>query len=150
MQITVTRQINAPIDKVFNVFSDLGKVEDRITGISKIEMLEGDEKMAVGTKWVETREMFGQTATETMWVTDLQANRSYVVEAESRGVKYKSTYEFESNDQGTEVIMTFEGTPVTLSAKIMGALTTPFFKGASQKALEVDMDELKEVCEQGA
>ena len=39
--------IDAPISKVFEVFSDLRKAQDRIAGIKKIVMIEGPAKMQI-------------------------------------------------------------------------------------------------------
>lgn len=146
MKISSTVTINADISKVFTVFTDLGKASDRISGISKLEVLEGPSKLAVGTKWKETRTVFGKEATETMWVTELSKNKSYSVDAESHGTKYSSTFTFSSVDGGTEVTWVFAGTPQTFGAKVMGLLGI-LFKGATQKMLEADLQDLKKACE---
>ena len=147
MEIKSARQVNAPIERVFDVFSDVKKAEERIEGITKLEILDRGDTIGVGTKWRETRVMFGKEATEVMWITSFKPNESYEVEAESHGTKYKSVYNFTPNDKGVLVEMTFEGIPVSFSAKIMRIFFF-LFKGSTQKALEADMDNLRSICEQ--
>lgn len=146
MKITDSITIKAPLDKVFNVFTDLEKATERVKSISKLEVLEGPGLLQVGTKWRETRTMFGKEATEEMWVTALEPNASYEVAAESQGTKYLSRYQFTQNGEATEVSLVFEGMPLTASAKLMNALGF-LFAGAAKKALHKDLEDLKAVCE---
>lgn len=142
MKITDAITINAPVERVFSVFTDLEKATSRVKGINSIEVLEGSAQMQVGTKWRESRTMMGKEATEVMWVSELAPNASYIVDAESHGMKYQSKYSFQQNGAATEVKMTFEGTPVSTSAKMMNVLGA-LFAGASKKALHRDLEDLK-------
>lgn len=146
MEVHASKHINAPIDVTFDVFSDIPNVQERIEGITKVEIL-SDITQGVGTRWRETRVMFGKEATEEMEISDLKANRSYEVVASSRGIDYHSTYTFTEQDGGTLVEMVFSGKPITLLAKLMTPLGY-LFKNATRKALEADMDNLKIICEQ--
>ena len=146
MKVAAEIDIQAPIEKVFSVFSDLNHTADRIQGIKSVEILSGPAQMAIGTKWKETRVMFGKEATETMWVTELTSPQKYVVEAKSHNMKYRSTYNFTPAADGTQVAMTFEGTPQTMGAKIINTIFS-FMAGSTKKMLLQDMQDLKEVCE---
>lgn len=46
MKISASILIQAPIERVFSVFSDLGKLEERVTDIQKIEVLQEPAQMA--------------------------------------------------------------------------------------------------------
>lgn len=146
MNVRSTISIKAPMEKVFEYFSDIQKAEERIEGINKIEIL-SDEKSGAGLKWRETRTMFGKEATEIMWITDFNPPVTYSVEAESHGMKYHSTYTFDQEGDNTMVEMVFEGTPVSLWAKISAPLFGVVFKGATKKALQKDMHDLKKLLE---
>lgn len=146
MKIQDNISINADRARVFEVFCDLENAAANISAISKVEVLAGPAQLNLGTKWRETRTMFGTEATEEMWVTGYEQDVSYVAEAESRGAHYRSEYRFTPEGSGTRVDMTFEGVPLTLGARlasILGAL----FAGASKKALHQDLVDLKRVCE---
>lgn len=147
MTVTSTITIAAPIERVWELFTDFPNAAERIQGISKMEFLEKDGRAEVGMKWRETRVMFGKEATEVMWITDLQPNRSYVVEAESHGVHYTSTYTFTPTNGGTQVTLTFGGEPQTFMARVMGAIMAPLMSGSIKKMLLADMEDLKKVAE---
>jgi len=146
MEIRAVRDIDAPIERVFEVFSDITKVEERISGITKVEIL-SDVTEGIGTRWRETRVMFGQEATEEMEISVFKPNQSYEVVAASHGAEYHSIYRFSEANGKTRVEMVFSGKPVSFMAKLMAPLGF-LMKGATQKALEADMDELKAVCEE--
>lgn len=148
MRIEVSRQINAPIERVFEVYTDLPNAADRISGIESIEVLT-DEPFAVGTRWKETRIMMGKAATEKMWITAVEPNKSYTAEAESCGTHYASTYTFEAIDGGTRVTMSFAGRPVKLWAWLMMPLGV-LMVGSLKKMMAKDLDDLAAVCEQAA
>ena len=147
MTVTAELKIAAPIERVWELFTDFPKAANRIKGITKMEFLEKDGRAEVGMKWRETRVMFGKEATEVMWITSLEPNRSYVVEAESHGVHYTSTYTFRSTDGGTEVTLTFGGEPQTFVARVMGAIMGPLMSGTIKKMLLADMTDLKNIAE---
>ncbi len=146
MKISSSITIKASISDVFDVFTDLNKTPERVSEIKSLEVLEGPEKLAVGTKWKETRKVFGKEETETMWVSELKKNESYTVDAESHGSKYRSVITFKEVDGGTEVTWTFTGTPQTFGAKVMSIMFI-FFAGATKKLVDKDLEDLKKACE---
>ena len=148
MDVRVSKHIAAPIDVVFNVFSDITKIEDRIDGITKVEIL-SDVTSGVGTRWRETRVMFGREATEEMEISTLTPNQSYEVVASSHGMDYHTIYTFKEQGGGTLVEMVFSGKPISLTAKLMTPLGF-LMKGTTRKLLDADMDNLKALCEQQA
>ncbi|MEL7485039.1 MAG: SRPBCC family protein, partial [Planctomycetota bacterium] len=66
--IHVSETVNASIEDVFAVASDIANAAERIGGIDSVEMLT-EGPVGMGTKWRETRTMFGKQADETMWIT---------------------------------------------------------------------------------
>lgn len=148
MEIRLSKVIDAPIERTFEVFADITKAQDRIAGITNIEIL-SDTTEGVGTRWRETRVLFGREATEEMEISAYQPNQSYEVVAASHGTEYHTIYTFTEQDDGTLVEMVFTGKPVSLAAKLMSPLAF-LFKGATEKALEDDMNALKAVCEHEA
>ncbi len=145
MQVRVSRHIAAPIDVTFNVFSDVTQIAERIQGINKVDIL-SEVTHGGGTRWRETRVMFGREATEEMEISAYTPSQSYEVVASSHGMDYHTIYTFTEQDGGTHVEMVFIGTPITLAARLMSPLAS-LMQGSTQKALEADMDDLKRVCE---
>lgn len=145
--IVIERLIAASPERTFEVFSDLEGAKDTIGAITKLELLTPGP-VGKGTRWRETRLMFGREATEEMWIDAFDPPRQYSVAAESGGAHYLTTFDFLPDDSGgTNVKMVFGAEPVNLVAKVMGTLMGPLMAGAMQKALEKDMDELKAACE---
>lgn len=145
MEIRVSKHVNAPLDRVFEVFSDIQNAEERIEGITNIDIL-SDKKQGVGTRWRETRIMFGREATEEMEISRFEEPKVYEVVASSNGIDYFSRYTFTEQNGGTLVNMTFSGKPKTFMAKLMTPLGY-LFQGSTKKAMEGDMDDLKRYCE---
>lgn len=142
MRIEEEISIKAPAKDVFKVFSDLNGLEKRVNGIDSIELLEGTAKMKVGTKWKETRTLYGKEATEVMWVTALKKDQYYRVEADSHGTHYVTDYTFEENDGETLVRMVFSGEAYGRMARYM-RLFTKLFDKSVRKALRADLEDLK-------
>ena len=141
--LEVSKQINAGQDAVFAVFSDLEKIAERITDIVKLEILARGDKVGVGTRWRETRVMFGKQATEEMEITSFTAPTGYRVEAKSHGSHYISEYRFQSQGQGTLVTMTFRAEPLNLFTRVMGFLMAPMMRKTMVNCLDKDMTDLK-------
>ncbi|MHA6669948.1 SRPBCC family protein [Homoserinimonas sp. A447] len=146
MKIQNTISINADRAWVFKIFCDLENAPANIGGITKLEVLAGPAQLNLDTRWRETRKMFGQEATEEMWVVAYEKDVSYAVEAESRGNHYRSEYTFTPEGSGTRVDLTFEGVPLTFGARLTGIIGA-LFVGAAKKEMHKDLLDLKRVCE---
>lgn len=145
-RVTVTRQIAAPVDQVFARASDFADAARFISAILRVEMLT-DGPVGVGTRFRETRRMFGREASEEMQVSVFEPPRRYVLDAQSHGCHYRSELTFTPKDGGTEVAMSFEATPLTTLSKILSFLTLPLMRSAVVKACSQDLDDLKAVLE---
>jgi uncharacterized protein YndB with AHSA1/START domain len=144
--VTLTQQINAPVEAVFQLATDLDGWAGRIKGITKVERLTTGP-VGVGTRFRETRKMFGREATEEMEFTAFEPNRRYVLEAQSCGCRYVSEFRFEPAGGGTRMTMDFRGVPLTFAAKVMSALMGWMMKGAVTKCVQQDIDDLKAAAE---
>ncbi len=144
---TLSRRVEAPVDAVFDVFSDIPRAREMIDQITGIEMLT-DGPVGVGTRWRETRMVFKREATEVMEVTAFEPRRSYTVGCRSCGCEYESTWRFEPEGEATLVEFEMAYRPVTVLAKLMsplGRLMAPTMK----KCFEKDFQALKAVAESG-
>ena len=143
MKVEVSELIAASKADVWKVITDIENSINVISGIEKVEILEQPVEGLVGLKWEETRTMFGQTATEIMWVTDAEEHVSYQTRAESHGAVYKSGFLLSEENGNTRLTMSFEGTPSSFFAKLMSVITNPIFKNATVKAFEQDLSDIK-------
>lgn len=148
MEISCAKPIKAPVDTVWSIMTNLGGFPDAISGIKSVERLDDGTGFDVGTKWRETRTMFGRTATEDMWVTALDPGRSYAVEANSHGAEYRTTQRVEPDGDGGSVLsMSFSANPTGMMAKVMSATVGRFFVNATRRAFEQDLADIAAVAE---
>ena len=147
--IKIEEVIQAPVERVFEIFADIPGTGTRISAITRLEML-SEGPIGRGTRWRETRVMFGREAVEVMWISEFDPPRSYSVEAENSGAKYLTRYDFISENGGTRVVLTFGAEAQTFFAKMMGKVFFKLMAKSVREALKKDMVELKEICEAAA
>jgi len=145
MEMTVSTHVNAPLDRVFSVFSDLERAAQHVDGIVAVEPLT-KKPVDVGYRWRETRLLFRQEATEEMEISRFEPPHCYDVFCESHGTRYVTTFTFTPDEGGTLVTMKMVATPLTLLSKVMGVVSRFAVKSITQ-ACAKDMEDLKEVAE---
>jgi len=82
MKLSAKTAINAPKEAIWGVITDIENATKNLNGVEKVEILEQPSDGLVGLKWIETRTIFGKTATETMWITEAVENKFYQTRAE--------------------------------------------------------------------
>lgn len=146
MTVTVSQEINAPRERVWQLITDTDSWTDTITAIHSVEVLDRPATGVVGLKWKETRTMFGKEATETMWITAAEPNQWYETRAESHGMIYKTRVAVDDANDKTRLSMQFSGEPVTFGAKVM-SLMSFMFNGTIRKCLKEDLADIRQVAE---
>src|SRR5688500_12459284 len=105
---SVDRHIDAPPDVVFARASDFRRAPETISAIVKMDILTSGP-VGAGTRFRETRVLFGREATEEMTVTVFEPPKRYTLDAESHGSRYHTELSFTPDGQGTRLTMTFQG-----------------------------------------
>ena len=146
--VEVQTTVTAPPERVFRIATDLENIAETMSGIDSAEVLT-DGPFREGTRWRETRTLYGRQATEEMWVTGFDPPGSYVVEAESHGAHYRTEMTFAPADDGTRVTMVFSARPVSFFARLFSFLSAAMLKSV-KKAIEQDMEDLKQAAESSA
>ncbi len=149
MQIDASQHISAPAQSVWELITDLEGSAQIISGINTVEILSEPGPFAVGTRWRESRTMFGKEATEVMEVSVLTPGESYTTVAASHGARYESslTVRAETPDSCT-LTMTFSGEPTSMAGRVMSATVGRLFSGATRKALAKDLADIAAAAEQ--
>ena len=147
VSLKVERDINAAPEVVWAIIADLDRSSQVVSGILKVERLDDGAAFGVGTRWNETRKMFGRQATELLEVTKLDAGRSYTVEADGPGVHYTTVMAVSPKDDGAVLSMSFEGKATSTVAKI-GAFFGRLFAGSMEKLIKQDLDDIAAAAEQ--
>ena len=93
--VTVDRYVTAPPRVVWAVITDLEGTTAALPGVVSVERLsdDGPGSYEVGTRWRETRRMFGQDAAETMEVVGVDAERRTEIRAVHGATEYRTGFE---------------------------------------------------------
>jgi len=145
--IQISREVRAPASAVWGLITDLEGSVDMISSIEKVEILAGDE-FGIGTRWRETRTMFGKKATEVMEVTEITDGESYVVIARPDSANYRTVMSIlPTGETACTVTMEFGANPKGRITRLMGATMGKMFEGATRKALAADLDDIAAAAE---
>ena len=122
--VTVDTEIAAPVPQVFEVFTDLEHGAENVSNIKKIEVLTTGG-FALGTRWLETREVLRHLDSAEMEVTAFERNRTYTVTHHKAGTRIDAVFTFEPVPGGTKVRIAYtlegHGLPPGLLAPLMWA-----------------------------
>lgn len=108
----------------------------------KIEIL-SDVESGVGTRFRKTRLMQGTEATIEAQMTEFVENGRVRIVANSHGTLWDTLTTVEEVSGQTELTMDIE----ERAYKMLPRLMNPFVMSSIRKALEMDMDSVKEYCE---
>jgi carbon monoxide dehydrogenase subunit G len=144
-QFTLTKRIAAPPTAVFAVIADVERMPTRIPGVRKIEVLTPGP-VGVGTKFRETRIMFGKEATETFEVVEYDPGRRLTLVAVSCGAEYRCEHRFVPDAGGTVLELEVRTRALTFLAKLMTPLGW-LMAGVMKKAIARDLDAVARAAE---
>jgi carbon monoxide dehydrogenase subunit G len=135
--------IHAPPEKVFAAITDLHAGGRWLPGCTKLEVLTSGP-YDKGTRWRETRRMFGREATEEFEVKHVQAPHIIELHCDGRkgtsgNVDYFFRYDLQPHGDTTNLKLTSRIEPAGWFGKIMA----PLMKGAFKEALKKDHLALK-------
>lgn len=146
--IQVSERIRAPQEDVFHQCLQVDQWPDFCRQIKRVEVL-SDGPIREGTRFRETRTMFGREASEEMEFTKIEHPRRYVVECTNHGCHYRVEFSFAQQGPETVVTSDFSATPLTFFARVMGTLMMPLMKGNMKKCVRQDLQDLKKKMEEG-
>lgn len=140
-RVAVSSEIAAPVDQVFQTFTDFEHGPDHVSGITKLEMLTPGP-VHLGTRWLETRQVAGRLDTAEMEITAYERNRTYTITHRKAGVQIDTTFWFERSADGTKVMVEYDldsgGLPPGLLAPLGWAIA-----GKVERVLNHDLADLK-------
>lgn len=147
-ELNFSRTIAAPVEVVFDAFADVHGFADRVDGIERVEVLT-DGEIGLGTRFRETRIMFGKEATEEMEFTQFQRNQALTVSADSCGSHFDTIFHFRPQGAQTHVDIKMVIQPTTWMAKLMSPLSF-VMRSTMKKMMDSDFDQIQAYCESKA
>jgi carbon monoxide dehydrogenase subunit G len=145
MKLDLEEAIQAPQGVVWQVITDFDGAPGRISGIKALEVLT-DGPIGKGTRFRETRVMFGKETVEEMEITRFEAPTTYTVEADSCGAHFASTYTLREVAGRTELRLEIRTQATSLFAKLMAPLGF-LMAGPMKKAIAKDNADIKRAAE---
>ncbi len=149
MAVSVSTEIRANADVVWNIITDIDSAAENISAILNIEVLERPQaaNSVLGLRWTETRKMFGKEAQETMTVVAEKPGSWFETRAENHGTVYTSRMEISMAEQGHAILtISFDHTPLSPSARLMSIFSF-LFTSSIRKAFEQDLEDIRRVAE---
>lgn len=144
----IERTVAADASRVWELLVDLDRAEERLSGVDRLERLDDGESFGLGTRWRETRTMLGRQASEEMEVTAVEPGRSYTVEADSGGVRYRSVLGVEpTGPASSRLWMDFEGQPQGVVGKVLAATVGKLAQRSTRKVMRQDLDDIAAAAE---
>jgi 1-acyl-sn-glycerol-3-phosphate acyltransferase len=142
-EVTAARRVEAGPEAVWAVLTDLDAAPATISAITAVDVL-SKGPYGVGTRWRETRRLFGRESTEEMWVTAAEPPVRTVVEAESRGAHYTTTFTLAPVGGGTQLEVTFAArtTDPRWWQRLTWALLGRLGARATRRALAQDLSDI--------
>ncbi len=147
MHVELQRHTSADPSDVWAVVTDLEGSVETLSGVTEVQRLDSGAGFGVGTRWRETRVLFGKEASEEMEVTAVDEGHSYTVEADNHGTHYVSRLIVEPAAGGSTVRMTFGAEQAGRFNRILARTVGKAFEGATRKALEQDLDDIAAAAE---
>ena len=141
----VTRVVNAGIDRVFEVFTDLEGSLSRCKGITRIEMVTSGP-VDKGTIYKETRQVYSRESTETLEFTEFEPPSHWVITGVSCGARFSSRFDLQPEGEGTRVIVNVNVKPLNPVAWFM-SLLAPLLNGTMKRAINQDLDTLASLAD---
>lgn len=142
---TVVRTIDAPLPRVFSTVAQVENFAKAVPDIVATEFL-SEVRSGVGTRIRETRRMHGREATTDLEVTEYAENDRVRLVADAGGTIWDSVFTVVTDSDSVRLTLTMDARPYT----IMSKLVNPFIKPFVRRAIESDMDAVKDYCESGS
>lgn len=143
--VRVSRDISAPIEHVFAMFTDIEHGAEHVSGIKKVDMMTLGP-LHLGSKWNETREVLGRLDDAAMEVTAFEHNRGYTITHHKVGVRIDTVFTFEPVERGTRVSVEFGLNPHGLPPAFLSPLEWAM-KRTVREVLGQDLLDLKQTLE---
>ncbi|MEX2250968.1 MAG: SRPBCC family protein [Acidimicrobiia bacterium] len=146
-ELSVSREVAVSPETLWELITDLDRSPNVISAVTAIERLDDGTGFGVGTRWQETRMIFGKEATEILEVTEIDPGRSYTVEADNLGANYRSVISVEPGPAGSVITITFGAEATSTVSKVVAGTIGKLFEGGTRKAMAKDLDDIAVVAE---
>lgn len=140
-RVLVSVWINAPLARVFDLFTDVEHASEHVSAIAAVEMLSVGP-FGLGARWRESRRILRRLDTAEMEVTSFERYRTYTISHHKGGIGIETVFAFEAAGDCTHVTIEFGldggGLPPGFLTPLSWAIA-----GKVRRLLEHDLTDLK-------
>lgn len=145
-----SRPIAAPAEVVWELITNIAEAPAFLAAVTAIETFDDGRPFGVGTRWRETRLVFGRPSTQTMEVIACDPPRTYTVFSTERGTEFVTTLVVTPRSEGCDVRMTSEVSAHGLIARVLALVMAPVLGRTMARALQQDLDDIAAAAERTA
>lgn len=131
------------------LITDIERAASQISGILGIEMLERPATGLLGTRWRETRLLFGKPATAEKEIIAVTPGESYTTRTVDAGFEFLCTRRLREGAGGLEYEEIHDSRPQTFLARVQAVPMGLFFKGVARKAILQDLLDIQNAVARG-
>jgi uncharacterized protein YndB with AHSA1/START domain len=142
MKISLQRQVNAPMEVVFDAIAHIENFSQAAPHIVGVEYL-SEQKRGVGTRFRETRRMGKREAATVLEVTEYQPPERVRLVSEAGGAVWDTLFSVRAANNGTVLAMEMTATANNLVSRLL----LPLMRKPIASAIETDLQAVKEWCE---
>jgi uncharacterized protein YndB with AHSA1/START domain len=145
--VAVSQLVDAPVDRVWRVFTDLAGRADWLSAVDGVEVVTPGS-FGAGTVWRETRTLSGdERVTEEFHVEESDPPRRFVVTSPGIGAEYRMTYTFAPvevgrHQGGTAVTVVQDGNPNAPTGRLIALVFGGLAAATVEGALRDDLSDL--------
>ncbi len=142
--VAVSREIAAPLEKVFQTVSDIRNYSQAVPAIIRFEFL-SEVEHGVGCRFRETREMNGREVSTVLEVTGFETDDHIRYVSDAGGTIWDSVFTVQPAPGSSQTLLSLhmEVRPYRLGARIFNF----FIRGMVVKGVAADLDAVKAHCE---
>jgi hypothetical protein len=141
VRFEIKRLVAPKPEAVFAVVSDILRWPLTIRSVQSIELLTPGP-LEKGTRFRETRTLFGRTTTQDMEIADFEPPRRLRIIPYDPDLRYELDHIIDALGGGSRLLMVFRSRPQTIAGKGLLPLMSPFLEIRLRDELEQDMDDL--------
>lgn len=146
-EVTTSRDIAAPKERVWAVLTDIDRAAEVIGQITSIERINGGSGFDVGTRWRESFNVAGREGRQTQLVTAIDPGRSFTLATSNKRSRYTETITVEDLREGTRVTFDFVTVPNSAFGAFGGATVGRMFRGTTRRMLDEFLNDVARAAE---
>ncbi|MQA25382.1 MAG: SRPBCC family protein [Micromonosporaceae bacterium] len=147
--IEVARLVRAPVERVWQVFTDLPARAEVMSTVDAVEIL-SDGTFKVGAAWQETRTLRAGPVTEQLRVVSMERPHRCAIESHAADEDYRMEYEFTPRNGHTRMWVRFDASPQPLANRVLAAFFGGMVARVIEGALRQDLEDLAAASESAA